>query len=100
MKLKKRRKVIISLILDDLIHAKLLEGLKALCLQPEDYYIDVGDKVIKFMGFKGSRNELIYEHYLNLRKRARLVDLSKGNQNMKTLATEIYQELRLKKSIK
>lgn len=93
MHLKNPKKLILSLLLDDLVHNKLLYGLAALNLEADKYSVDLGDKVVMLMGFRGKQNELVYEYYLNRREECRLVDLSKGNAGMKALATTIYKEL-------
>lgn len=60
--IKKKRKFITSLILDDLVHTKLAQGLIALDLRGDRYFTDIGDKVIKLMGFKNrEQNELVFE---------------------------------------
>jgi len=86
--------LILSLLLDDLIHAKLLAGLAALNFKPDDYYIDLADKIITLLGFRGKRNELAYEYYMERRKQSQGVNLSDGNKEMQKLAELIYKELR------
>lgn len=93
MKLQNSKSLILSLLLDDLIYARLLYGLAALNLKPEDYYIDLGDKVILLMGFRGKRNKQAYEYYLERRKLAQTVSLADGNADMQKLALCIYKEL-------
>ena len=93
MHLKNPKKLILSLLLDDLIHAKLLDGLAALNLQPGDYSIDLADKVIMLMGFRGKQNILVYEYYLNRRAHAGAINTSNGNAEMKEFAALIYKEL-------
>ena len=93
MKLKNKKAFILSLLLDDLVHAKLLYGLSALNLKPEDYSIDLGDKVIMLMGFRGRQNELVYEYYLNRRTGVEDINMSGGNTEMREFAALIYKEL-------
>ncbi len=93
MTLKTSKNLLLSLLLDDLVHAKLLLGLAALNLKPDDYHIDLADKIIALMGFRGKRNELVYEYYLERRKQSAAIDLSDGNERMKKLAAVIYMEL-------
>ena len=98
MTLKNKKQLIISLILDDLIHTRLIEGLKALGFTQEWYCLELSDTVIGLMGFRGRQNELMYEYYLERRAQAQLIDLSDGNAEMQKLATSIYRELLLLES--
>lgn len=90
MKPKAHKNLILSLLLDDLVYTRLIEGLTALNLQPQDYSLDLGDKVIKLMGFRGKQNEVVYEYYLSRREQVQFIDLSRGNAEMKALAANIY----------
>jgi hypothetical protein len=94
MKSKYAKKLIVSLIVDDLIHAKLVEGLIALNLKAEDYYLNLSDTIINLMGFKGQLNETMFEYYLDLQKRARYVDNAYNNAEFKKLALQMYEELK------
>lgn len=98
--IKKKRKFLTSMILDDLIHSKLAQGMIALNLRGDNYLTDVGDKVIKLMGFRGMQNEIVFMHYLKLLEKAKYVSLDDGNGDMKKLAAEIYEEIRKQKPIK
>jgi hypothetical protein len=90
----------VSMILDDLIYTKLVMGLYRLNLQPDNYFIDIGDKVIKLMGFKDrEQNEVVYNYYQRLLGRSKYISLEGGNAKMRELAEEIYEELKLQKPI-
>lgn len=93
MKAKNRKKLIISLIQDDLIHAKLIEGLEELGLSCENYMLNLSDTIIELMDFKQAQNEFIFEHYLDQLKRTRFIDNKKNNAAFKKLANEIYNNL-------
>lgn len=94
MKPLTHKKFILSLLLDDLVHNKLLYGLAAIDLEGDKYSVDLGDKVIMLMGFRGKQNELVYEYYLTRREECKSINLSQGNAQMKALAADIYKELR------
>lgn len=87
--------LILSLIQDNLINLKLLYGLEALGLVPDDYYLNLGHTVFKLMGFEASaQSDLLFEkvfvansakvaHFGFSDSKAELIELSK----------EIYDEL-------
>jgi hypothetical protein len=100
MKAKSRKKLIISLIQDDLIHNKLLQGLSAMNLNVENYLLNLGDTIIRLMGYREEQNEYMFRYYMKLLQRARFIDNSRNNAKMKKLAREIYLEMRLQVPIR
>lgn len=92
MKLKTKQ-LILSLIEDDLLHHKLVDGLSSLHINADAYLLNLSDTIIKLMGFNGQRNEQVFEHYLQQLKRAGHIDLSQNNKEIKKLAAQIYEEL-------
>lgn len=98
--IKKKRKFLTSMILDDLIHSKLAQGMIALNLRGDNYLTDVGTKVLQLMGFRGMQEEIVFMHYLTLLDKAKYVSLEDGNGDMQKLAKEIYEELKKQKPIK
>lgn len=97
MKSKKRQKLIVSLITDDLIHSKLIEALNDLHLEGSHYFLNLSDTIISLMGFEGPQNEVVFEYYLDQLKRAKHVDNSENNVNFVKLANDIYNDLVRKK---
>ncbi len=68
--MKKTKKLILSLIKDDLINSKLNIGLANLGLQPELYLLNLSDTIFVIMGIEDNkRNEALFEHYLDLRQK-------------------------------
>lgn len=102
MKIKKRRKFMVSLILVDLINTKLVHGLIAMQLPyAEQYFTDVGNTVMNLMKFTHKdQNELVYTYYQRMLERGKYVSLNKGYGDMENLAKEIYDELLAQKPIK
>jgi hypothetical protein len=47
-----KQELILALIRDNLINMKLISGLNALGLIADDYYLNLGDTVFKFNGFR------------------------------------------------
>lgn len=92
------KKLILSLIKDDLINSKLTIGLDKLGLQTELYLLGLSDTVFALMGIKDNkRGEELFEHYLELRQKVEEIDLIKSYYSLDGLALEIYNELVEKK---
>ena len=88
------KKLILSLIKDDLINSKLAIGLDKLGLQSELYLLGLSDTVFVLMGIKDNeRGEALFEHYLELRQKVEEIDLIKSYYSLDGLALEIYNEL-------
>jgi hypothetical protein len=88
------KKFILSLIKDDLINAKLVLGLKALGLHPDDYCLYLSGKVFSLMGFKESaQTDQIYEKYLELTEKVKEIDIALSMNQLEELALQIYTEL-------
>jgi len=95
MKAKKRKKLLVSLITDDLINYKLVHGLLELNLASGSYLLNLSATIIGLMGFRGDQNEVVFEHYMDLLERAIYVDNSENNSGFTVLAHEIYDYLQL-----
>lgn len=95
MKATKRKKLIVSLITDDLINHKLVHTLTELHLDAGLYLLNLSNTVIELMGFTGQQGETIFEYYTDLLQRAKYVDNSKNNDGFTALAREIYRHLLL-----
>ena len=90
----KDKKLIISLIQDDLVNSKLVLGLNELGVNASDYFLNLSDTIFKLMKFSDSKaEEEIYEHYLKLTKKAKHIDITESRNNLNSLAHEIYKEL-------
>lgn len=90
----KKEKLILSLIKDDLINSKLVNGLSEMGLDADHYILHLGETVFKLMGFKDNEEtEYIFERYMELSKRAMFIDISKSNKPLDELALQIYIEL-------
>lgn len=95
MKAKNKKKLILSLIKDDLINTKLVNRLNEIGLHSDDYSLHLSETVLKLMGFKDNEmREAVFERYIELADRAR----SKSRKGMNDLALEIYFEIKSRKS--
>lgn len=94
MKAKNKEKLILSLIKDDLINAKLINGLNEAGLNADNYCLHLSDTIFKLMGFEDDEEaETIYERYMELSRRAMFVNISHSNKPMEVLALQIYTEI-------
>ena len=98
MKAKKEKELIISLIKDDMINAKLVRGLNALGLDAGNYFLHLSETIFSLIGFKDDeKSEGLYEEYLLLTKQAMPVDIAESDEPLDALALEIYLFLKTKK---
>lgn len=96
----KQKRLILSLIKDDLINCKLVDALNAAGLNADVYLLNLSNTIFQLMGFEDSlESECIYEHYLHLTQRTKHIDILKTRERFDELALEIYTELLLRKSL-
>lgn len=95
-----RKRLILSLIKDDLINSKLVDALNAAGLNADVYLLNLSSTIFQLMGFDDSReNERVYEYYLQLTQRGKHIDILKTRERFDELALEIYTELLLRKPL-
>lgn len=95
---KHNKKLILSLIKDDLINTKLVNGLDAIGLNAQDYLLHLSDTIFKLMKIKDDeKGEKLFEHYLNLKDNVRFINDAKSHEAFDDLAHAIYVELSSKK---
>ncbi len=100
MKLKNKHKFIVSLILDDLINTKLVDALMRLDLDADQYYTHIGTKIMTLMGYTNqTQNELVHTYYVSLLNKGKHISLKNNYNDMRTLAKQIYEELKKQKPI-
>lgn len=99
MKRIKYKDLIISLIKDDLIHTKLINGLDALGLEALDYHIHLSETIFELLGFPENENsDAIFEYYIAQLKRARRLSIRKNREAFDVLALNIFTELERRKA--
>jgi hypothetical protein len=93
--------LVLSLIKDNLINMKLINGLNNLGLIADDYCLGLGDTVFKLMGFEANdKNDLIFEKvFIANSEKINQIDVSHSKDEVMRLSMEIYQELLFVKSI-
>lgn len=94
MKSHTQKSLILSLIKDDLINSKLVNGLNELGLDASKYFINSSDTVFKLMGFHNHEfEEELFQYYLELTAKAKHIDISDSNEPLDELCLEIYNAL-------
>jgi hypothetical protein len=63
MKIERKKELLVSLILDDLVHARLVHGLLAMGLPAEYYAHDVPFAVMELMGFDVEQQHGLFPRY-------------------------------------
>lgn len=100
MKATFKRNLIISLIKDDLINTKLINGLIDLGLDASCYYLNLNNTIFQLMGFRLSqRTDELYKKYLDqAQQQIQNLDISQSNITLDTPAIVIYQWLLYEKN--
>ena len=87
--------LILSLIKDDLINNKLINGLNTLGLSAGDYHLHLSETIMNLIGLD-TENDAIHDLYFNLTQQSEtldLTDITNREKQLTRLATEIYSEL-------
>ena len=92
------KKLVLSLIKDDLINSKLVYSLNEIGLNADNYFLHLSDTIFNLLGYEDNKEtEEIFKRYLQLSKHAMFVDLSQSDKPMDDLALQIYNELSARK---
>lgn len=89
------QQLILSLIKDDLINNKLINGLNTLGLSAGDYHLHLSETILNLIGLD-TENDAIHDLYINLTQQSEsldLTDITNREKQLTRLATEIYSEL-------
>ena len=91
---KNNKNLILSLIKDDLINSKLVNGLNELGLDASKYFIHSSDTAFKLMGLQNHEfEEELFRYYLELTEKVKHIDISDSNEPLDELCLEIYDAL-------
>lgn len=94
------KKIVVSLIKDDLINTKLVNALNALGLNADDYLINVSSTIFKILDIGDDRaGEDVFEWYMNSLKKVDPIDIRENHTTLESLAIEIYLELLLEREL-
>lgn len=93
----RNERLIISLIKDDLINCKLVDGLNSLGLKADDYCLYLSDTIFKLIGFEDNdKTEMIHRYYINQTKKVKELEITNVDKSIDNLANEIYKSLKEK----
>jgi hypothetical protein len=88
---KKKKQLILSLIKDDLINAKLLRGLNKVGLDADKYCLFLSGTIFDLMGYPNTeRSDEIFSEYIKLTERSDGIDIRETPNTLDGLAHEIY----------
>lgn len=90
----KKQKLILSLIKDNLINTKLVNGLNAMGLDASPYSLHLSETIFELLGFEDSkRSDQVFEYYLELVEKVNGINISQSQEALDVLTIEIYGEL-------
>lgn len=94
--MKTTKKVILSLIKDDLTNLTLIKGLNKLGLDAGDYDLNLSDSIIKLINnnLSDDENEDVHRFYCDIS--SNIVDYNLTNITADIKAEEIYKEIEKK----
>lgn len=94
MKPNSKKRLIISLIGDDIINTCLVNRLNKAGLDAGDYFLSLSDTIFGLIGFPDNlKTESVYEKYLKLLKQATPRQIKEDREKVNKLAAEIYRFL-------
>jgi hypothetical protein len=95
MRTVKQKQLIISLIKDDLINSKLINGLNQMGLDAHKFYLHLPETIFEQMGITDNKKkEILLKRYTTLSEKMRAIDLNENYKATEELAEEIYGEMR------
>jgi hypothetical protein len=85
-------KMLLSLIKDHLIYARLINGFHTIGLDPHDFYLNLSDTIFRLAGFVGrnEHNERLFSAYLTITEKINTYDVSHWREEVEPLAMEAY----------
>lgn len=89
-----KKALILSLIRDDLIHLKLLIGLRNIGFNADAYTQHLSGIIFRLMGFtEKERSEELLIYYLQLASAVEHIDLQHSHNPLEPLVQDIYRKL-------
>ena len=86
--------LVVSLIKDDIINSKLVNGLLAIGLDASHYQLHLGNTIFQLLGFKDDHySDTIYKFYRDLIKKIKPINFSTSPEAVDELALAIYNKL-------
>jgi len=91
------KKLILSLIKNDITNTKLLNGLSDLGFEATEYLLTLNEIILELIGFDIDRQshdyDKLFDYYLELIDKATYTDVSRLKQPFDKLSTQIYNAL-------
>jgi hypothetical protein len=95
MQTVKQKQLIISLIKDDLINSKLINGLSQIGLDANKFYLHLPETIFEQMGITDNKKkETLLKRYTVLSEKMKAIDLNENYKAVEELAEAIYREMR------
>lgn len=89
-----KKKLILSLIKDDLINSKLLRGLAKAGLDADRYCLFLSGTIFDLLGYPNTeRSDEIFSEYIKLTEQSDQVDIRETPNTLDGLANDIYKFL-------
>lgn len=88
------RELVISLIKDDLINTKLVNGLTKMGLNAEQYTLHLSSTIFELMGFQnGLQTDVLFEFYIEYTKKVDQMNTNSDTTEIDELAEDIFEKL-------
>ncbi len=89
-----QKKLIITLIKDDLINTKLINGLNEIGIEANHFHLYLSEIIFSLMGIVDEEiYESKFELYVDLTKKVKDIDIKSSNIHIEELANEIFEKL-------
>lgn len=88
-----KEEIIISLIMDDIVHSKLIGALEKLDLDPSSYYTNMSESIVTLAGCKGKQKEICYHRYLELKAKLINSNIQNDKKRLRSVAMGIYKAI-------
>jgi len=96
MKPEKQKKLILSLIKDDLMNTQLIDGLNNIGLDAGKYYLNISESFFALMDFGNYDQETkLYNDYFDFAEEAVATNLFKTSEQLNAIALDVYNKLLL-----
>lgn len=85
---------ILTLIEDNIVNVKLIEGLSKLGIDASSYYFNTPSVVFKLVGIEDSKEvEELYEIYFEWLRKGESIDISESRTELRKYAEQVYLDL-------
>jgi hypothetical protein len=84
--------MLLSLIKDHLVYARLINGLNKIGLEPDDFYLNLSSTIFKLAGINdnGKKSDKLFSAYISITEKINTYDVSHWREEVEPLAMEAY----------